>query len=304
MFYAQGCVRKLTALLHAPRAASREDESSLLDYHAAETGKEMETIKDILLEKIEDAELVLVGIGEEFEESVPKVEENPEFSDALRRMEEQEKDAWMYPYFKKAYLDRSKGDKTKEAYSILDNLLEGKNYFIVSTRTDDYIYKTKLSKERIVTPCGGYRFCRCAEGCNKQLYPTDGQLSEKIYDFLLKKEYDKKIEQPVCPACGKNLVFNLVGEDGYIEEGYLPQWNQYMKWLQGTVNKKLCVLELGVGMKYPTVIRWPFEKIVYFNQKANIFRVHSKLYQLTEEIKDRGYKIEKKPMDFLINGFV
>ena len=48
----------------------------------------METIKDILLEKIEDAELVLVGIGEEFEELVPKVEENPEFSDALRRMEE------------------------------------------------------------------------------------------------------------------------------------------------------------------------------------------------------------------------
>ena len=30
-FYAQGCVKKLAALLHAPRAASREDESSLLD---------------------------------------------------------------------------------------------------------------------------------------------------------------------------------------------------------------------------------------------------------------------------------
>ena len=28
----QGCVRKLAALLHAPRAASREDESSLLDW--------------------------------------------------------------------------------------------------------------------------------------------------------------------------------------------------------------------------------------------------------------------------------
>ena len=28
----RGCVRKLAALLHAPRAASREDESSLLDW--------------------------------------------------------------------------------------------------------------------------------------------------------------------------------------------------------------------------------------------------------------------------------
>ena len=84
----------------------------------------------------------------------------------------------------------------------------------------------------------------------------------------------------------------------------MVQWEKYMKWLQGTVNRKLCVLELGVGMLYPTVIRWPFEKVVYFNQKSNIFRIHSKLYQLTEEIKDRGYKIEKKPMDFLINWFV
>mgnify|MGYP000181994683 CR=1 FL=1 len=31
-FYAQGCVRKLVDLLHAPRATSREDESSLLDF--------------------------------------------------------------------------------------------------------------------------------------------------------------------------------------------------------------------------------------------------------------------------------
>ena len=30
-FYAQGCVRKLAASLHAPRAASSEDKSSLLD---------------------------------------------------------------------------------------------------------------------------------------------------------------------------------------------------------------------------------------------------------------------------------
>lgn len=267
-------------------------------------GKEMERIEDILLEKVKSADLVLVGIGEEFEEPVPKIEENPKLLDVLRRMEEKEEDTWMYSCFKKAYMDMHSGDRTKKAYNRLENLLDGKNYFVVSTRTDDYIYKTKLLKERIVTPCGGYQFCRCAEGCSQQLYPADEQLPQKIYDFYVKKEYNQKIERPVCPVCGKNLVFNLAGEAGYIEDGYLPQWNQYRKWLQGTVNKRLCVLELGVGMKYPTVIRWPFEKIVFFNQKSNIFRVHSKLYHLTEEMKDRGYKIEKKPMDFLINGFV
>ena len=76
-------------------------------------------------------------------------------------------------------------------------------------------------------------------------------------------------------------------------------WQIYNKWLQGTINKKLCILELGVGMRFPTVIRWPFEKVTYFNQKATLFRVHSKLYQITEEIKDRSFGIESDPMEIL-----
>ena len=102
----------------------------------------------------------------------------------------------------------------------------------------------------------------------------------------------------------KPMVYNNKKAENYVEAGYLTDWQNYTRWLQGTVNKKLCVLELGVGMKYPNVIRWPFEKIVYFNQKASMFRVHSKLCQLTEEIKDKAYKIEEKPIDFLINRFV
>lgn len=264
----------------------------------------MEEIRDRLLEKLNEAELVLIGIGEEFEEWMPKMEEIPEFAEVLSRMEERQEIMWMLPYLKKAYEDMHRTDKTKRAYDILERLLKDKNYFVVSTRMDDYIYRTGLLKERIVTPCGGHRFCRCASGCNKQLYEADMQLSGKIYEYLIKGGSLDGIKRPSCPNCGKDLIFNHVGVAGYLEEEYLEQWDKYKKWLQGTVNKKLCVLELGVGMQYPTVIRWPFEKVVFFNQKANMFRVHSKLYQLTEEIKDRGYKIEKKPIDFLINWFV
>ena len=53
-----------------------------------------------------------------------------------------------------------------------------------------------------------------------------------------------------------------------------------MKWLQGTLHKKLVILELGAGMKYPDILRFPFERMVYFNKKAELIRVHDKLYQL------------------------
>ena len=59
------------------------------------------------------------------------------------------------------------------------------------------------------------------------------------------------------------------------------------------------LLELGTGMKFPTVIRWPFEKITYFNNKSLLIRVHSRLFQTTEEIKDRSTGIEYNPVEFV-----
>ena len=104
--------------------------------------------------------------------------------------------------------------------------------------------------------------------------------------------------------CGQKLRFNQLGVSKYAEEGYLKQWDVYTKWLQGTVNKKLCVLELGAGLEYPKIIRFPFEKIVFYNQKAFMYRIHPLIYQLGEEIGNRGIGIKEDPIDFLIKGFV
>lgn len=94
-------------------------------------------------------------------------------------------------------------------------------------------------------------------------------------------------QERIVAPCGSDAAGNVVTNENYDESWYLPQWNKYKLWLQGTVNKKLCILELGVGFEYPTVIRFAFEKIAYFNQKCEMFRVHEKLAQLTPEIKDK-----------------
>ena len=145
---------------------------------------------------------------------------------------------------------------------------------------------------------------QCEDNCRGGIEEPDEALLGQIYHSIKTGEDIVEIKKPVCINCKKNLVFNNVNMCHYAEEGYLDQWNQYTKWLQGTVNRKLCVVELGVGMQFPTVIRWPFEKIVFFNQKSNLFRIHSKLYQLTEEIKERGFSLKENSTDFIINWFV
>ena len=97
---------------------------------------------------------------------------------------------------------------------------------------------------------------------------------------------------------------NRIQNRKYSEEGYLKQWQLYMKWLQGSMNRKLCVLELGVGMKYPSVIRWPFEKVAFINQKAKFIRVHDFLYQLTEDLNEKGISVQMSPIEFLRNEIV
>ncbi len=265
---------------------------------------EKDNLRDIVLEQLKDSECVLVGIGEEFGESIGKWEESSAYSVFTERVSGETERQWMEPFAEGLYVRNAKGNKVTKAYKILEELLDGKNYFIVSVRTDDFIYDTVLKQENIVTPCGGYRYLQCPQGCNHMVCRREERLSEDIAGFLSGKGFPEDIKAPSCPVCGKIMVPNNIKAQNYVEEGYLELWNRYKKWLQGTVNKKLCVLELGVGMKYPSVIRWPFEKIVFFNQKSVFFRVHSKLFQLTEEIKDRGYKIEEKPIDFLINRFV
>lgn len=103
----------------------------------------------------------------------------------------------------------------------------------------------------------------------------------------------------VVAPCGSERAGNVVENENYDESWYLPQWNKYRMWLQGTVNRKLCILELGVGMEYPTVIRFAFEKVAYFNQKCRMYRVHKRLAQLTPEIKDRGISVAENAVSFV-----
>ncbi|MGN0377829.1 MAG: hypothetical protein ACI4ED_09350 [Suilimivivens sp.] len=222
--------------------------------------------------KVTDADLVLVGIGEEFEIKETGTEKNKAKDAVLKR---------------------------KQCYNQLKKLLESKNYFIISLCMDGIIHEAGFDEDRIVEPCGTYTKLQCSDKCTADIYEPDPILKEKIQKMIEGEYVEKELALPLCPRCGKTLAFNNILTENYAEEGYLDKWQLYKKWLQGTVNRKICVLELGVGMRFPTVIRWPFEKVIYYNQKASFFRVHSKLYQTTAKISERSVGIQSDPMDFL-----
>lgn len=254
---------------------------------------------------VADAQLVLVGIGSEFGESFEGMEKNAFYEPLLRQAKQEDNAEQLLQYLQFHYIRRYPNERLIGAYNNLAALLEGKNYFIVTLCTDDLIFSSQLDPERIVAPCGGYRAMQCGKECvtEQEAFVTDENVMQAVLESIDACRGDiNEIDFPVCAECTRPLWFNQIASPDYKEEGYLPQWQVYTKWLQGTLNKNLCILELGVGMQFPQVIRFPFEKVGFFNQKARFFRVHSRLYQLAEELKGKGTSIAHNPVDFLNEG--
>lgn len=262
------------------------------------TGK----IKD----KIEQADMVLVGIGDEFCVRRDEIlKQNLFYSKFASQIEALPKDRArflsdsLYMYELTGHCDSHQAFVQQlDLYQKLAQILDGKNYYIITTCTDDVIKFSELNQDRVVCPCGSRMKLQCMNNCGcevcdaqqvyEALYPVfERQLEEEIF------EADKMMKiLPVCPECQGPIETNLVDTEHYNEQGYLTDWSRYTMWLQGTLNHKICILELGVGFRFPTVIRWPFEKIANLNRKADFVRVHETLAQTAKELQEKAVSVK------------
>lgn len=218
----------------------------------------MENVKTEVMEKIKEAQKVLIGIGKEW---------------ALR---DDEKD------IRFCHLtDPSQAD-LKAAYEALYDLIKEKDYYIVTTLTDGAVYEMPFDKNRIVAPCGNIHWRQCSKACTKDIWE------------------ESEMPDDVCPHCKAPLTGNTIKAETYIEEGYLPRWKDYMKWQTGTINRSLVILELGEGFATPTVMRWPFEKIIYFNRKSRLYRINESFYQLPKETEERGVSVHENSVRWML----
>lgn len=197
-------------------------------------------------QSIEQAQMVLVGIGTEFAVK-EEAQEDPFFTELDKTAQTDPAAAALLAFHKsQKKVGGCEKEQVQKAYEVLADLLKDKNYFVISLCEDGLLEQAGLKENRILTPAK-----EGEEETDSGVYPTDS-------------------------------------------------WETYTKWLQGTLNRNLVILELGVGMELPQLIRFPFEKVAYFNQKSCLYRVHSHLYQMTEEIKERGYSVPMHPVTLLL----
>lgn len=261
---------------------------------------------------IEDADMILIGIGEEFDD-IRSFRQDAGYREGKALLTGSEK-AYLLPAWQRFYRERDLHSEAREqlerGLQNLARVLEGKNYFVVSVSTNGVIKDIPWREGRLVMPCGSDLCKQCKEGCSCGVRPLEtqerAQLREQLANWeqtVLQDEQTAELPPGLgqCAECGEVQELNNIYHSSYNEAGYLADWQNYTKWLQGTLNHKVLILELGVGMQFPTVIRFPFEKVAYFNQRAQFYRINEKLYQLTEELAQKGTSIAKNAIDWLQN---
>lgn len=176
--------------------------------------------------------------------------------------------------------------KQYEVYKDLFNAIKDKEYFVITTNVDGQFLKGNFDEDRIFEVQGSYGKIQCQNACHNKLYDNT-----KLVGKMLISSESCRIKSeliPKCPICNGNMEMNLRKDNLFIEDEKWQYSNEkYEEFLNKNINKRLVLLELGVGFNTPGIIRYPFEKLVYNNQNIELIRINDKYIETVVDISDK-----------------
>ena len=262
-----------------------------------------------LLETVRDYDQIIVAIGDEWNWIKKGIKQDSRYNQLIEYANTDD-NQWLLPIIEYEFRSRNEDDRISSAYEALREIIGEKSYFLISEIFTQDALSHGFEETNCVFPCGNYQYLQ-SNDLEDELIPVaecdDFQgLVKRIRKIVAERGGDllegESFYKPFFD--GKLLYLNQKRTEysriNYNEKAYLENWDRYMKYLTGTINKSLLLLELGVGLDYPTVIRWPFEKVAFLNNKARLVRVHERLYHHTPEIEAKTDSIQMNSVDYIL----
>ena len=164
-----------------------------------------------------------------------------------------------------------------DVYGNLLHLVAGRDYFVLTTNVDHAFQRVGFEKERLFYTQGDFGLFQSSRphGASARktydneemvhamltaqgftfdedgtlLLPTDGAPAMEIPTALI----------PYCPDDGAEMTTNLRADASFVEDaGWDAAAARYTDFLAHTEGKRTLLLELGVGMNTPGIIKYPF----------------------------------------------
>lgn len=186
----------------------------------------------------------------------------------------------------------------KPVYTRLLNLVKDKEYFVITTNVDHCFQKAGIDKQRLFYTQGDYGLFQCSTPCHRRTYDN-----EEVILKMVAGQKDMRIPSalvPRCPKCGEPMTMNLRSDDTFVEDlGWNEAASRYVDWVQARLDKKLLLLELGVGSNTPAIIKYPFWKLTAQHPDFTYVCVNSGEAECPSQIEDRAIVVKADVADLI-----
>lgn len=172
----------------------------------------------------------------------------------------------------------------KPVYPTLLKLLEGKDYFVLTTNVDHQFQLAGFDKNRLFYTQGDYGLFQSVHPKTQKTYDNENWVMRAMEaqgfvrngDGLFDLPQDGKMEMripsaliPTCPDDDGPVTMNLRADDSFVEDaGWQQASERYAHFVDAHEKGSILYLELGVGANTPEIIKFPFWRMTMANPDA------------------------------------
>ncbi len=206
--------------------------------------------------------------GKRFEDNFPDFIEKYGFKDMYcagfypyKTLEEH----WAY-WSRYIFINRYQ-NAPKNVYRDLYNLVQDKDYFVLTTNVDHCFQKAGFDKHRLFYTQGDYGLWQCSKPCHDKTYDNETMIKRMVAEQENMRIPSELV--PRCPICGAPMSMNLRADGTFVEDrGWHTAAERYQDFIRRHRGLKILYLELGVGSNTPGIIKYPFWQMTAENPKA------------------------------------
>ena len=163
------------------------------------------------------------------------------------------------------FLHTTQTAEIREPYRDLDSLLDGKDFFVLTTNQDTQFVKL-YPEEKVAEIQGDHRFFQCSKRCTDDTWDAVKPVEEMIRAMGEGTSVPTELI-PRCPHCGA--------------EAFLEKYH----------GKKLVILELGIGWRNQ-LIKAPLMRLTAREPQAVYVTVNLGEIFIPDEIRDKSYGLD------------
>ena len=198
-------------------------------------------------------------------------------------------------------------DPPTDLYKQLFQLVENKDYFVLTTNVDHCFQKAGFDKNRMFYTQGDYGLFQCSKPCHHETYDNE----ESVKKMVISQGY--RIENgnltvpegtqirctvsaelvPRCPRCGRPMSMNLRSDSTFVQDaGWEAAAKRYEKFMEDHRGQNVVFLELGVGYNTPGIIKYNFWQYAHNWRNAFYVCINKGEADIPGEIREKSVGID------------